>query len=305
MRLFSGGIVELTRVDFCLVTNATVPNESALAHLCPDESARDVDAALVKLREIALSSENKATEEDRSLFAALDEASQAAFLRSIFVVPNTVNLAGLTAEIEASLYPACEHQQLPEFRQELEGWWLEQVSIGLSAGKGPVISLIAVDGKIAYLREKYKASVLHIDIDDPEGDLSGLDGYTFVEQIRCVKAGVARIKNAQKAFLKASAQRSKWLREAKIDPAELTRYDNDLQARWGIQCAIVMDELGADADEDEKRRCGRGLLGWAEVQETPLKGASAQFLTGGSFHALADAVKVGWHPDFSTYFKSK
>ena len=304
-RLLSNGTVELTRADFCLVTNATVPSESALAFLCPDEAARNVGTALAILRNIALSSKNKATEEDRAIFMKLGELPQAAFLRSVFVVPNAPNLAGLTAEIEASLYPACEHQQLPEFRQELEGWWLERASTELSAGKGPVIPLIALDGKIAFLREKFKASTLQINVGDPEGDLAGLDGYVFVEQIRCVKASGARIKNAQKAFLKASAQRSKWLREAKIDPAELTRYDNDLQERWGTQCAIVTDELGIDADEDDKRKCGRGLLGWAEVQETPLKGASAQFLTGGSFHALADTVKVGWHPEFTKYFKPK
>jgi hypothetical protein len=43
-------------------------------------------------------------------------------------------------------------------------------------------------------------------------------------------------------------------------------------------------------------------LTWAEGQEVPLKGAAAQFLSSGSFHALADQVRIGWHPQWKKLF---
>ena len=135
-------------------------------------------------------------------------------------------------------------------------------------------------------------------IDRPDS----LDAYLFVQQVRAVKASEERIRNAQRDFLKASAQRSKWLREARIDPAELDRYDLTLEERWSTQAAIYRDELPSPPSDDDKYKCGRATLGWAETQQTPLRGASAQFLTSGSYHALADRLRVGWHPEFKSMF---
>jgi len=39
--------------------------------------------------------------------------------------------------------------------------------------------------------------------------------------------------------------------------------------------------------------------------QVPLRGASAQFLTSGSYHTLADQVRVGWHPEFAKLFGSE
>ncbi len=279
--------------------------KSALALLCTDEVARDTKSALTKLKHIAQSSTNKDTKGDRDLFLALDADAQLAFLQSIRVADNSPNLGALTAEIEASLYYACERDQVAELRQELEGWWLEITSVALAIGQGPIVPLTELDARIAFLREKYKSSSLHIDTADAQDNYDHLNGYLFVEQIRSVNAGEARIKNAQRSFLRASAQRSKWLRSSKIDPAELRRYDDDLQDRWETRFAILSDELMAHSGEDEKCKAGRALLGWAETLETPLKGASAQFLTSGSFHALANDVRVGWHPEYTKKFKKQ
>jgi hypothetical protein len=129
-----------------------------------------------------------------------------------------------------------------------------------------------------------------------------LSEYLFVKQVAILQVGDQRIRNAQRDFLKASAQRSKWLRAARIDPAELNRYDANLEEQWSTQFAIVGDELPSGANEDDKRKSGRYLLGWAETQQAPLRGALAQFLTSGSYHTLADQLRLGWHPDFKNLF---
>src|SRR5207248_6156880 len=142
----------------------------------------------------------------------------------------------------------------------------------LSAGKGPLISLIELDARISYLREKYKTSALSIDVDDSVEAPDNLSDYIFAQQVSVLKVGIQRLRNAQRDFLKASAQRSKWLRESRIDPAQLDKYDQNLKERWSTQSAILIDELPPSPSEEDKRKCGRAVLGWAETQQTPLRG---------------------------------
>jgi hypothetical protein len=143
---------------------------------------------------------------------------------------------------------------------------------------------------------------LQVDVEEPADPPDNLSEYTFVKQIIVLKAGELRVRNAQRNFLKASAQRSKWLREALVDPAELEKYDESLEAGWSTQYAIAQDEISPSSTEDDKCKVGRALLAWAETEEKPLRGASAQFLTSGSYHALADQRRLGWHPEFKKLF---
>jgi hypothetical protein len=220
------------------------------------------------------------------------------------VVPNSPSLAALGSELEDILHYACEPLQLSEFRAELEGWWFDRVSSALSHGEGALIALLDLDARVSYLREKYKVSFLQIDIDDPTEHPDNLDDYLFVKQVKILNVGEQRIRNVQRDFLKASAQRSRWLRQSRIDPAELNKYDQVLREHWSTQFAIAIDELPSEPSEDEKRKSGRQLLGWAETHQTSLRGASAQFLTSGSYHTLADQFHLGWHPDYEKLFGS-
>ena len=296
--------LKLGFLDLVFITNASLQTEAGISRLGISEHDRDPATALSKLVTVALSSKNQTSEKDRSDFLALDEPVRIALIRAIRIVQNSPNLRALGSEIEDLLHYACEAEQLPELRTELEGWWFDRLSQVLATGEGAVVSLLEVDARVSYLREKYKSSNLKIDIEEATERPDSLNNYLFVRQVRAVKVGEERLRNARRDFLKASAQRSKWLREARIDPAELDKYDQVLEERWSTQAAIHCDELPSPSSEDEKCKCGRTTLGWAETQQTPLRGASAQFLTSGSYHALADRLRVGWHPDFKNLFEA-
>jgi ABC-3C protein len=297
--------VDLAILELFFVTNASIAEDSGLAQLGLADEDRDYAAAVEKLTESALASHNQQTSQDRDAFLVLDTSVRNALVRAIRVVPNTPGLEALGSEVEDVLHYACEQSQLEEFRLELEGWWFDRVAGILSHGIGPLVPLIELDGRVAYLREKYKTSVLQIDIDGASEAPDNLGDYVFVKQVFVLNVGDRRLRNAQRDFLKASAQRSKWLRESRIDPAELNEYDGTLEDRWSTQSAILIDELPSPPSEEDKCKCGRAILGWAETQQTPLRGASAQFLTSGSYHSLADQLKLGWHPEFKVLFGPK
>jgi hypothetical protein len=290
-------------LDLILITNASLQVESGISCLGINEHDRDPTVALSKLAAAALSSQNQVSEKDRKDFLALDEPVRIALIRAIRIAQKSPNLSALGSEIEDLVHYACEVEQLPDLRAELEGWWFDRLSQTLSTGVGVIVPLLEVDARVSYLREKYKSSALTIDIDEAIERPDSLNSYLFVRQVKAVKVGEERLRNAQRDFLKASAQRSKWLREARIDPAELDKYDQILEERWSTQSAIHYDELPSPSDDGDRCKCGRATLGWAETQQTPLRGASAQFLTSGSYHALADRLRVGWHPDFKSLFE--
>jgi hypothetical protein len=294
--------LNLASLELFFVTNASVENDSGISYLGPVEDGRQPALALTKLSTAAHASQNKSTKKDREDFLSLEGAIKSALIRAIRVVEKSPNLAGLATEIEDLLYPACELGLLPEFRAEVEGWWFDRIAQAFSEGQGAVLQLVELEARISYLREKYKVSTLQIDVESPSDSPDGLDEYLFAKQVLSVKANERRLRNAQRDFLKASAQRSKWLREARIDPAELDKYDRTLEEQWTTRSAIIWDELAVGCSEEDKCRSGRELLGWAETQERPLRGASAQFLTSGSYHTLADEVRLGWHPNFKKLF---
>ena len=300
-RLINLKSLDVSRIELALLTNGSVAKDSAISKLT-SLVTRDVGGALEELGKVAASSQNKRTEKDRIEFSKFGAANQLALISAIRIVPNLPNLKGLSSEIEGVLYYACEPGSLGDFRAELEGWWFNRISAELSAGTSALVRLTELEGHVSYLREKYKRTSLHVDIEEPTEHPDNLAEYVFVKQVMVLEVGDLRIRNAQRDFLRASAQRSKWLREALVDPAELASYDGILEDTWSTQYAIAQDELPAGACDDEKRKAGRGLLGWAETRTVPLRGASAQFLTSGSYHALSDQCRLGWHPEFKKLF---
>jgi hypothetical protein len=253
--------LKLGFLDLVLITNASLQTGSGIAGLGVSEHDRDPANALSKLAAVALSSQNKTSKKDREDFLQLDEPVRVALIRAIRIAQNSPNLSGLASEIEDLLHYACEAEQLSELRTELEGWWFDRLSEILATGVGAIVPLLEVDARVSYLREKYKSSALKIDIEDATDRPDSLSSYLFVRQVRAVKVGEERLRNAQRDFLKASAQRSKWLREARIDPAELDKYDKILEERWSTQAAINFDELPSPSNDDDKCKCGRSTLG--------------------------------------------
>ena len=94
------------------------------------------------------------------------------------------------------------------------------------------------------------------------------------------------------------------MREHRIDPTELDCFDDELRDRWEAHHAGECDLISSGATSDDKINVGKSVLRWAETSEVPIRSTRSVYLTSGSYHALADALAVGWHPDFSDMFET-
>ena len=82
---------------------------------------------------------------------------------------------------------------------------------------------------------------------------------------------------------------------------DLTRYEKQLVEAWERRFEVMRRRLGADASEDSKKQAAQAVYEWVELEASiPIRPqCTYSFVTRGSFHLLADELKVGWHPDFA------
>jgi hypothetical protein len=283
--------------DFHLVTTATVPDDDPLHLLKPGSSDDDRRTALRTLEGLASSSTNVKTEKDRTNFLAADAGQRLSLIRRINVLDGTPDLGKVGADIEECIHYVCAANQKKQFREDLEGWWCGRVFDSWVQSNGAIIELEEIAAKVHFFKARYKPDELPLDVPDEEcGDI--MEGRGFIKQIRLVTPNERRAKNAQRAFLRSGAQRSKWVRELRIDPEELNNFDHHLCERWEAESARVIDELEDSATTEEVKKLGKQLLGWAETNEVPFKNVRSTYLSSGSYHALADSMRVGWHPHY-------
>jgi hypothetical protein len=157
---------------------------------------------------------------------------------------------------------------------------------------------------MADLREQFKKDSLPVDDDLLEFSLDEATqrlhaNSTFVRQLELIRATRQRIANAVRDYYRAFEQRSRWLRDDLLLVGELGSYERRLIEEWGMMFEAMKNELGAEEAEAAKEKAARELLRWAEHVVLPIrKNVTEPFVTRGSFHMLADAPHVGWHPEF-------
>ena len=289
--------------EFHFITTGQVDDDNPLHFLRPTPSDLDINAALQGLEAAAKISSSTATAENRATFLAASDGEKLSLVRRIRLVDSSPNIEAIGSEIEHQIRYACEASQVSAFRNDLEGWWIGRVFDTWVTDGGAQIELEELGAQVSFLKERYKPSELPLDV--PEQDCEDLlEESVFIMQIRAVTESERRLRNAQKAFLRAKVQRSKWIREHRINPTELESFDDALKQRWEAHHAGECDLLSPDPTPDEKMAAGKTVLQWAETSEVPIRSTRSVYLTSGSYHALADALVVGWHPEFATLFGS-
>jgi hypothetical protein len=92
-------------------------------------------------------------------------------------------------------------------------------------------------------------------------------------------------------------QRSKWTREHVVLDGELENFETRLIEEWEPHFSAMCDTLDSKtASETELLQAGKELYQWVEMEARfPLRSLTARFLCVGSYHMLANDLKVGWH----------
>jgi len=135
------------------------------------------------------------------------------------------------------------------------------------------------------------------------------DDRIFVCQLLLVGLSLARLRFAQEDHYRAFTQRSRWVKNQLVGFDEETNYEARLIAGWRERFAIMREGVAGNGDDTMLAQHGLRLYEWI-VLEAPGKcqlwvrsDFQAEYMVKGSYHMLADQLRVGWHPEYEAHLK--
>jgi len=296
-----------SRTRFALITTAQVPEGGAASYLRPADASpgtRDPARAEAILMEMAATSQNASLALAFEAFTELTPAMRTALLGAVEVLDNAPLIVDLTRVIEDRLRMIAPRGKAAAAREQLEGWWWPRICAALQTNEPGVISILEVEQKLDDIRDSQRRDALPLDmegVDPPQEELDALEEMRFVRQLRAVGIGASRLQYAKRDYYRAFTQRSRWTRQSLLFDGEVSRFERTLVDEWQPRFARMCEGLAIDCDETALRQKGEELFAWAETEARfPFRTISSRFLNIGSYHMLANELRVGWHRDYGT-----
>lgn len=283
-----------------IVTTGTAPDGSIASMLRPIAYAkRDIEMAVDQLNKVAQTSENKTNRLAYDIFKSLSREEQIVLVECIEVLDNACTIIDLRQKIIHILQYSARKENINAVYEHLVGWWDELVIKHLYEKSASYLSHTQLTNMIDDIREQYYKESLPINVPPPTNiddiDLED-DQRIFIEQLKLVRIGDRRVKHAISDFYRASTQRSKWIRDLSIPITELEVYDDKLFCEWDRIFAIMEEDLADETGEEIVSKKGR------EFYEVIMKlnfhirtRCTEEFITRGSYHMLANQLRLGWH----------
>ena len=293
----------LNGTKFLIVTTAIAPDNTAASFLKKDEN-RNEESAYEKLKNICIISENKEHKKYYEAFLKTDEITLKRLLSQICIIDSANNIVDVEKIYRRQIRYSCIPKYENQICERLEGWWYKKAVEALNSDTPIFVNQRQVRSFIVSVSQEYSDENLPIDIFDvdnlQESDLSDNEKI-FYEQLKLICLGSHRMRTALRDYYRAFNQRANWVRNDLLYVNELEKYEECLIDEWEHCFAAMEDELAEyiEATEEEKIKKGRSLFTDIEKKDIRIRPKCQEaFVMRGSYHMLANQLKVGWHIDF-------
>lgn len=299
----------LDNTKFLIITTALSPNNSASHLLKFDPSTRDAAKAYELLNSIAKNSENKQHTTYYKNFTDNSDKISQKLIEKIYIIDKSSNIQDTSAKIQKKLRFSCKPQYLQPVFERLEGWWNNKAIEALCSETPTYVNVRQITSFIVDISQEYSADNLPIDIDlllKADFDYSSYDERIFFEQLKLINTNKNKMKIALRDYYRAFMQRANWVRDDLLYLNELDRYEATLIDEWEHSYADMLDEIDETDQPDDtvKSKLGKQLFKQLENQDIRIRERCAEsFVMRGSYHILADQLKIGWHSDFNERLK--
>lgn len=293
----------LSGTEFLIVTTATAPDGTAASCLKKDKN-RNAEGAYEKLKDVCLKSENKNHKGYYEAFLKTDENIVKCLISQICVIDGASDIIDVEKEFKKEIRYSCLPKYENQICERLEGWWYKKVVEALCSDVPMFVKQSQVRSFIVSVSQEYADDNLPIDIFDignlQENDLSASEKI-FYEQLKLICLGSHRMQTALRDYYRAFKQRANWVRNDLLYVNELGEYERRLIDEWEHDFAAMEDGLAgySGVTEEEKITEGRRLFSEIEKKDIRIRlKCQEAFVMRGSYHMLANQLKVGWHIDF-------
>ena len=121
----------------------------------------------------------------------------------------------------------------------------------------------------------------------------------FVQQLVRVKMATEHVVRAVSDYLRSTADQTLWAADGQIVEESLNELHDTLEAHFQNTRDEIEELHGAHDAETRGRQVYRRCVS----HQAPLQGLSVPgYFIPGSFNMLADAMRVGWHPNYADFF---
>ena len=293
----------LDGTNFLIITTATAPIDSA-AFLLKKDSNRNPDTAYEKLKTVCFSSVNQAHQRYYDAFREAGEDTVKQLIRQIYIIDCASNIIDVEKDILKHIRYSCipKHQKM--IYERLEGWWFKKAIDALCCDTPVFVNQNQVRSFIVSVSQEYADDNLPIDvldIDDLQEDNFSANEKIFHEQLKLICLGNHRMQLALRDYYRAFRQRASWVRNDLLYVNELGQYEQRLIDEWEHAFAAMEETLSEtnNATEEEKAKEGRQLFSDIEKRDIRIRPKCQEaFIMRGSYHILANQLKIGWHVDF-------
>lgn len=293
----------LDGTNFLIITTATAPIDSA-AFLLKKDSNRNPDTAYQKLKTVCFSSVNQAHQRYYDAFREAGEDTVKQLIRQIYIIDCASNIIDVEKDILKHIRYSCipKHQKM--IYERLEGWWFKKAIDALCCDTPVFVNQNQVRSFIVSVSQEYADDNLPIDIldiDDLQESNFSANEKIFHEQLKLICLGNHRMQLALRDYYRAFWQRASWVRNDLLYVNELGQYEQRLIDEWEHAFAAMEETLSEtnNATEEEKAKEGRQLFSDIEKRDIRIRPKCQEaFIMRGSYHILANQLKIGWHVDF-------
>lgn len=300
---------DLDRVSLFLVTTASAGNRNSVRLLRHDPSSRKPLEALQNLESAAAKSTNPIVQDALARFLTLTSDDRRKLFLAIYLLDNAPSVVDLDQQFTAIVRYAALPQHRDAFLQRIEGWWLQRIVMHLSDQSPGVISVVEVQQQFHEIREQFRRDSLPDDMFSaqlPPEATPDADDRVFVRQLRLINLSLARLRNAQEDHYRAFVQRSQWVKEHLMALDEAEKYELRLIDGWKERFAIMRERVLQGSDEPTLARHGSDLYDWMSTEAAARSDLwvradfKSGYMTRGSYHMLAELIRLGWHPEYET-----
>lgn len=293
----------LGSTEFLIITTATAPKNSAAWYLKPID--RDPNMAYIKLKDVCSQSQNTAHKKYYDTFLNANTLIVKQLCEHIYIVDNASDILGVEETIKKQIRYSCVPKYENLICERLEGWWYKKAIEALCSDDPIFVTQNQVRSVIVSISQEYSDENLPIDdfleVNDLQENNLNENEKIFYEQLKLICLGRNSMQNALRDYYRAFQQRASWVRNDLLYVNELEKYENRLIDEWRHAFAEMQDALDEieSVTEKEKAKKGRKLLSEIGKRDIRIRlKCQEAFVMRGSYHMLANKLKVGWHVDF-------
>ena len=292
-----------------LFTTETAQPESIAYYLSENEKNRNADKAIIKLVDVSRASQSQKNIKTYKKFLKLNKEEKEKLVNSIYVLDKNADIKSSRNLLIEKLRITARPDTLNPFFNRIWETWINIVTTLLKDGTKKSVEYNEIVARINDIRDEFTQQNLPVDFIDNEPtrtEILSFNDNNFVKQLELISATKPIIRIAIIEYWKAYQQRTRWVNDELIFDDELIKYEKRLIDAWSKQFEKMKWKLVTDSSESEKISLGKNLWDWADTNTTLCirDKCTEPYVVQGSFHMLADELRIGWHVDFLSRLQS-